>query len=345
MLQLESSRKTKIKLSLQCFQLFHWNLPCQKSTEAKIIHTFLLDEFHAVMPSRCGNILIAHGTDVVSIFCKSSFLCYADARKRCGSLSISEEEQQGSAKRQAMSPEVRVKEEMEQGLSAHREAHIPSPEDDTKSSYQQSSVGSHNFALEDLPQNCRYISLPRFARPEIRSLSSRFPPIELLSRIFPNHSQSTLELILQSCHGSTVEAIECLLATQRTRVTNSMTSGEVGLRYPSAAHASSFLHSPVEHGVIRPLPSAQAYPSQRIYPPSHMPPPPLLVKPKPEPARFSFTTMSRASHVDTRPSLVTENRKCELAPSKFCTNCGHRIHAFDKFCSCCGKVLTNPGPL
>lgn len=158
--------------------------------------------------------------------------------------------------------------------------------------------------------------------------------MELLGKLFPHHNKGTLELILQSCHGSVVESIELLLSSQESRGSNMPTLA--GCALPAANHAPPFLHGPMTRNVItRPLPSTHACSPSRIYPPSPLPPP-LLVKPKPEMA-LKFSSLAHNPY-GGEPRLG--ERPCGLAISRFCSRCGHKINMFDKFCAYCGKVLS-----
>ena len=214
------------------------------------------------------------------------------------------------------------------------------PKDEQKRSHHTSTPEatkspSHDskFLLEsfrDRPHELRY---PRLSR-EITALSLRHPPMELLGKLFPHHNKTTLELMLQGCHGNVVEAIEMLLSAQEGRGTNMATLGGCG--FTAVNHSSPFLHGPITRNVIpRPLPSTHACSSSRIYPPSPLPPP-LLVKPKPEMA-FKFPSISHPPY--SPESSIGERAYGLAAIAHFCSRCGHKTNVFDKFCARCGKGL------
>lgn len=261
-------------------------------------------------------------------------LSLKESRKRSNSLS-EEEEENPSPKRTALSPDLQVKREpQEPGVDGpNRARHVSSPEA-RKTPEQDGFNASSKYLLEnfhDRPHDFRY---PRLSR-DISALSLRHPPMELLSKLFPHHNKSTLELILQSFHGNVVEAIEMLLSSQESRGSNIAALGGCGLT--AVNHSSPFLHGPMTRNAItRPLPNPHACPPSRIYPPSPIPPP-LLVKPKPEMA-FKYPPIAHAPY--STESRLGE-RACGLAAmARFCSRCGHKINIFDKFCAHCGKGLS-----
>lgn len=80
-------------------------------------------------------------------------------------------------------------------------------------------------------------------------------PIDVLCRIFPHKKRSVLDLILRSCGGDTVQAIEQVLATQaqEEKSTN-------GLVYPgtSPGPLTNHLQSSVLKSAFSPIPSLSA---------------------------------------------------------------------------------------
>lgn len=252
--------------------------------------------------------------------------------KRCNSLSEEEEEGNPSPKRIALSPDLTVKREpLEDGEERPKIArHVSSPEA-RKTPDQDAFNASSKYLMENFHDRSHEFRYPRLSK-EISALSLRHPPMELLSKLFPHHNKGTLELILQSCHGSVVEAIEMLLSSQESRGSKMAALG--GCSFQAGNHTSPFLHGPMTRSVLtRPLPSTHACSPSRVYPPSPLPPP-LLVKPKPEMA-FKFSPITHAPY-----STELGERACGLAMSRFCSRCGHKINVFDKFCAHCGKVLS-----
>lgn len=255
---------------------------------------------------------------------------FSESRKR-DILSSEREEETSSPKRVALSPGLHVKREPkepgDEGLN--RAPHVTSP--DARKSPEQDFNARSKHLLENFHERPHEFRYPRLSR-DISALSIRHPPMELLSNLFPHHSKSTLELILQSCHGNVVEAIEMLLSSQESRGSNMPGLGGCSF----TGHSSPFIHGPMTRNVMtRPLPSTHACSPSRIYPPSPLPPP-LLVKPKPEMA-FKFPPIAHTSY--STDSRLGE-RGCGLAAiARFCSRCGHKINVFDKFCAHCGKGL------
>lgn len=250
------------------------------------------------------------------------------SRKRKSSLSEEEDEENPSLKRIALSPELQVKMEPQEPKDEQKRSHHTSTPEATKSPSHDSKFLLESF--RDRPHELRY---PRLSR-EITALSLRHPPMELLGKLFPHHNKTTLELMLQGCHGNVVEAIEMLLSAQEGRGTNTATLGGCG--FTAVNHSSPFLHGPITRNVIpRPLPSTHACSSSRIYPPSPLPPP-LLVKPKPEMA-FKFPSISHPPY--SPESSIGERAYGLAAIAHFCSRCGHKTNVFDKFCARCGKGL------
>ena len=243
-------------------------------------------------------------------------------------MSEGEDEENPSPKRAAHSPELHVKAEPEEPKEDKSDLAHHAKKQKAKSPSHDSKFFFESF--QDRPLEFRY---PRISR-EINALSHGHPPMELLSKLFPHHNKTTLELMLKSCHGSVVEAIEMLVSTQEARSNNMAALG--GCSFTAVNHSSPFHHGPMTRSVITgPLPSTRACSSSRIYPPSPLPPP-LIVKPKPELA-FKFPSMAHPSY---SPESSLGERPCGLASiAHFCRRCGHKINVFDKFCARCGKGL------
>ena len=229
-----------------------------------------------------------------------------------------------------MSPDLDVKREPREhgGERPAMTSPVSSPQA-RKTPDQESANSNGKYLRESLYDRPHEYQYPWLSK-ELSALSLRHPPMELLSKLFPHQNMTTLEHILQSCHGSVVESIEMLLSTQEARGSKVRALG--GFGFSAVSHASPFLHGPMTRNVItRPLTSTHACSPTRLYPASPLPPP-LLVKPKPEMA-FKFSSIAHAPY-------NTESRACGLAMTRFCSRCGHKIAVFDKFCAHCGKVLS-----
>ncbi|KAK3732469.1 hypothetical protein QZH41_009349 [Actinostola sp. cb2023] len=180
----------------------------------------------------------------------------------------------------------------------------------------------------------------RFDREDI---STRQRSIELLMKIFPNHSSRTLDLFLQSCRENIVETIECVLTTQRSFCPGGVKYSPLrappidGCTIPTIRHSSPFIHvPPVPRGQMgMPLTNLHSCSSTRIYQPLPLPPP-LLIKPKSEIPHFRLPTPQRPLPATLPP------RNCGM--SQFCTSCGNKMTVYDKFCSSCGKGTNMVSP-
>ena len=257
-------------------------------------------------------------------------LPFTESLKRCNSFAEEVDDGTPSPKRTAVSPDLDVKREPREHGGERPAMTSPVSSPQARKTPDQESVNSNGKylreSLYDRPHEYQYPWLSK----ELSALSLRHPPMELLSKLFPHQNMTTLEHILQSCHGSVVESIEMLLSTQESRGSKVRALG--GFGFSAVSHASPFLHGPMTRNVItRPLTSTHACSPTRLYPASPLPPP-LLVKPKPEMA-FKFSSIAHAPY-------NTESRACGLAMTRFCSRCGHKIAVFDKFCAHCGKVLS-----
>ncbi|XP_031567390.1 doublesex- and mab-3-related transcription factor A2-like isoform X2 [Actinia tenebrosa] len=162
-------------------------------------------------------------------------------------------------------------------------------------------------------------------------------PIGLLTRAFPGHCKSVLEMVLQGCNGNVVQAIECLLSNQEKNskpimpMPMPLLTGYPGSRYPG-------IHTPFIHR----KPESFSHTFQQALPVNcRYPPPPPLFKPKPPVSEYSFSMgniLSRkpdlAPTTEPLKSLTEERSKC-----RYCTNCGKKASSVDNFCACCGQKL------
>ncbi|XP_062921002.1 doublesex and mab-3 related transcription factor 3, truncated-like [Mobula hypostoma] len=110
------------------------------------------------------------------------------------------------------------------------------------------------------------------------------PPIEVLTKIFPNQKQSVLELILKGCSDDLVSAIETLLSSNARRRGSQQNSKDIADcssgHYPLSSTAWSlssafrspsdpFQVAPSNHNVVASLPNL----NQTVTQPSHYPVP------------------------------------------------------------------------
>ncbi|XP_032231561.2 doublesex- and mab-3-related transcription factor A2 [Nematostella vectensis] len=267
-------------------------------------------------------------------------------RKRCSSYS-EEEDSAPSPKRRASTPEVRVKEEpVDRPASPQQHSAPASPareEKERKSTPVREPLNlTRNFPFEDVPPRGRVDSGSDRTSPD------RPHPIQLLSKIFPSHSHSTLDLILKGCRGSVVEAIECILSTQDPRRGGLSCASMAAIKaaglsgcITTMAHTSPFLHAPIARAPIaRPLPTSPACSTSRIYTPSPLPPPLLKAKSEPHYRPPVFSPPGACS----LPGLTGERSNFSLL-SKYCTLCGHRVLSSDKFCAQCGRAVSMASPV
>lgn len=193
---------------------------------------------------------------------------------------------------------------------------------------------------------------PRFTAAELDVVSSsRLRSLELLSKIFPSYSNSTLELILEGCRGNLVEAIECILSTQDgqkgalmpiNKTTPCTFMNGCSFSPPAITHPPSFIHNTMPRNMLA-RPPALSRPlvcsPPRGYPSGRPIPPPLLVKPKAE------NPFARPEYPLTPPHSLTPQYVVGLEKNQemkaFCTNCGHKSTVFDKFCANCGKSMNS----
>lgn len=158
-------------------------------------------------------------------------------------------------------------------------------------------------------------------------------PLDLLSRAFPNHCKSVLEMVLQGCNGNVVQAIECLLTHQEKSKPLMPIPMPLLAGYPRDVHRG--IHPPLMYKDSFPHTFHQAVPVN-----CRFPPPPPLFKPKvPGSPGFGFAMET----ILTRPPVITEASKApkadELNKIRFCTHCGKKVNNNDNFCACCGRKL------
>ncbi|XP_048394709.1 doublesex- and mab-3-related transcription factor 3a [Stegostoma tigrinum] len=127
----------------------------------------------------------------------------------------------------------------------------------------------------------------------VPSGKSKTPPIEVLTKIFPNQKQSVLELVLKGCNDDLVSAIETLLSSttrrseglknynkpQTSKDIADYNSGHCPLTSPAWSLSSAFRSpsdafqvSPNSHSVVASLPNV----THTITQPSHYPVPTLF---------------------------------------------------------------------
>lgn len=166
-------------------------------------------------------------------------------------------------------------------------------------------------------------------------------PIGLLTRAFPGHCKSVLEMVLQGCNGNVVQAIECLLSNQEKNRKPLMPMPMPLLAgYPTSVHRD--IHPGIHAPVIYRKPESFPHPFQQALPVNcRYPPPPPLFKPKPPVSDYSFT-MGNILPRKPEPSPTTEPRKSpteERSKCRYCTHCGKKANNVDNFCACCGQKL------
>nr|UST29458.1 doublesex- and mab-3-related transcription factor A2 [Haliclona caerulea] len=165
-------------------------------------------------------------------------------------------------------------------------------------------------------------------------------PIGLLTRAFPGHCKSVLEMVLQGCNGNVVQAIECLLSNQEKNSKPLMPMPLLA-GYPGSVHRD--LHPGIHAPVIYRKPESFPHPFQQALPVNcRYPPPPPLFKPKPPPvSEYSFSMgaiLSRKTELSPTAE-PTKSPTDERSKSRYCTNCGKRANNVDNFCACCGQKL------
>ena len=159
-------------------------------------------------------------------------------------------------------------------------------------------------------------------------------PMGLLVRAFPHHCRSVLELVLQGCGGNVVQAIECLLQNQSKRLPH------LQMPLPFMPPMGP-LPRDVHHGMspLFPKPEMLAYPLHKhpSSPICHIPPPPPLLKPKPQ-MGFPFSVEAVLAN-SKRPSNAEAPNSEKPKLMQFCSNCGRKACAADNFCAYCGFRL------
>lgn len=271
--------------------------------------------------------------------------------KRCSSPDIDDIARSPSPKRKSVSPsEVHVKQEH------------PSKDDDEETCRQSPHTSGSPVSSRENPHETKHDHYQDQAHEGERIINgirsnirlephsdistTRQKSIELLMKIFPTHSSRTLELLLQSCRENVVEAIECVLASQRSCCPPSGVK-YTGLRagpidsctVPTMAHSSPFLHNSAlaREQVGVPFTNVHSCTTSRIYQPLPLPPP-LIIKPKAGTPHFKIPTPQRAI-----PTIPTTISPTSCGTSKFCTYCGNKMMMFDQFCSSCGtNVALSP---
>lgn len=168
-------------------------------------------------------------------------------------------------------------------------------------------------------------------------------PLMLLMRAFPSQCRSVLELVLQGCGGNVVQAIECLLQNQEQKKQFPLRMpvpviGSVG-GAPTAIHPA--LHFQAPPLFRKPEPFSHAFHRPPLSPSCPYPPPPPLLKPKPQVSGYPF---SMDAVLASPPNTVSAGSGSPKGEEKsvlvhFCTKCGRKANCQDNFCAFCGQKL------
>lgn len=168
-------------------------------------------------------------------------------------------------------------------------------------------------------------------------------PLVLLMRAFPSQCRSVLELVLQGCGGNVVQAIECLLQNQEKKQfplpMPVPVIGSVG-GPPATIHPA--LHFQAPPIFRKPEPFSHSFGHRPPLSPScPYPPPPPLLKPKPQVSGYPF---SMEAVLASPPNNVRAGSGSPKGEEKsvmvhFCTKCGRKANCDDNFCAFCGQKL------
>ena len=167
-------------------------------------------------------------------------------------------------------------------------------------------------------------------------------PLGLLIRAFPSQCRSVLELVLQGCGGNVVQAIECLLQNQEKK--------QFPLPMPVPVIASVSGPPPTIHPALhfqgpslfrKPEPFSHGYHRPPLSPNCPFPPPPPLLKPKPQVTGYPFSMEAVLASPTSNASAGSSSPKREDKPASihFCTKCGRKASCEDNFCAFCGQKL------
>ncbi|KAK3731790.1 hypothetical protein QZH41_007611 [Actinostola sp. cb2023] len=163
-------------------------------------------------------------------------------------------------------------------------------------------------------------------------------PLDLLSRAFPTHCKSVLEMVLQGCNGNVVQAIECLLSNQEKSKPLVPIAMPLLAGYPSIPRD---IHPGIHSPMLYRKPESFPHPFHQVLPVNcRYPPPPPLFKPKPPSGGFGFTMET----ILPRPPSTADSHKptkeeLSALQGRFCTHCGKKANNSDNFCACCGQKL------
>lgn len=159
--------------------------------------------------------------------------------------------------------------------------------------------------------------------------SSRVPPLQLLSRLFPTQKQSVLELILKGCHGNVLQAIECVLPSHEKAMLLAKQSETAYVQCSSNVHAAFAPHANVNYGSSVRLPYS-------------------LLSSQP---RFTYPILEYVSHQRPRslsatcPKTEEQNVKSATlgemnnVVGRVCPECSVTCSASSNFCYSCGKCF------
>lgn len=161
--------------------------------------------------------------------------------------------------------EVKVKQEKDDD-----DVCIDTNESTNRDSIQESrrEENSHLYEDDEIPKNINDYNKLDKNNPSTRQKSHK-----LLMKIFPNLPSTTIEMYLQNCKGNLVEAIECILVSQRCSSSRSVSS----LEGCNMSNPWQYLYSS-NFPMDRQVSISNGHHSSFLYPSV---PPPLLLKPKP----------------------------------------------------------------
>lgn len=151
-------------------------------------------------------------------------------------------------------------------------------------------------------------------------------PMDLLSRAFPNHCKSVLEMVLQGCNGNVVQAIECLLTNKEKNKPLLPIPMPLLAGYPRDIH-------PGIHPSMLFRKDSFPHPFHQTLPVNcRFPPPPPLFKPTKAPSSPSYV-------IDSILARNSSDKSTKEEPTRFCTHCGKKASNTDNFCALCGQKL------
>lgn len=185
--------------------------------------------------------------------------------------------------------------------------------------------------------------MPRTSESTIVGRKLHPDPLGLLIRAFPSQCRSVLELVLQGCGGNVVQAIECLLQNQEKKhlplPMPVPVIGTVG-GPPVSIHPALHFQAPPLFRKPDPF-SPHTFHRPPMSPSCPYPPPPPLLKPKPQISGYPFSMDAVLAPPPNNVSAGSGSPKVDgkSVPIHFCTKCGRKASCEDNFCAFCGQKL------